>query len=159
MTEGVVTTAAIPAAPNGFLTDQDASTVAVELAYTTDTFGVSASYTDDDAGNAAAGTYYSFQAAFTPDAPYSVSAGMEFDDADASSYFVGLSSEVGVGSLSVGMATKTLAADHADNLQYELAYSYPVNDGMTITPGVFLAETAGAADDEFGVVVTTSFSF
>jgi len=159
VTEGTVTTAAIPAAPLGFLTNEDASTVAVELAYTTDTFGVSASYTDDDAGNAAAGTYYSFQAAFTPDAPYSVSAGMEFDDADASSYFVGLSSEVGVGSLSVGMATKTLAADHADNLQYELAYSYPINDGMTITPGVFLAETAGAADDEFGVVVTTSFSF
>ena len=153
------TTAAIAAAPNGLLSDEDASTVAVELAYTTDTFGVSASYTDDDAGDADAHTYYSFQAAFTPDAPYSVSAGMEFDDADASSYFVGLSSDVGAGSLSVGMATQTLAADHADNLQYELAYEYPVNDGMTITPGVFLAETAGAADDQFGVVVTTSFSF
>ena len=152
------TTAAVAAAPLGLLSDQDASTVALELAYTTDSFGLSASYTDDDAGGTA-GTYYSFQAAFTPDAPYSVSAGMEFDDADASSYFVGLSSEVGVGSLSVGMATQTLAADHADNLQYELAYSYPVNDGMTITPGVFLAETAGAADDEFGIVVTTSFSF
>ena len=158
VTEDAVVTAAIPAAPNGFLSDQDASTVALELAYTADTFGISAAYTDDDA-DGTEGTYYSFQAAFTPDAPYSISAGMEFDDSDASSYFVGLSSDVGVGSLSVGMATKTLAADHADNLQYELAYSYPVNDGMTITPGVFLAETAGAADDEFGIVVTTSFSF
>ena len=151
------TTAAVDAAPLGLLSDEDASTVALELAYTTDLFGVSASYTDDDNGSASEATYYSFQAAFTPDAPYSVSAGMEFDDSDASSYFVGLTSEVGVGSLSVGMATQSLAADHADNLQYELAYSYPVNDGMTITPGVFIAEDA--TEDEFGVVVTTSFSF
>ena len=82
---------------------------------------------------------------------------MEFDDDDASSYFVGVTTEAGVGSLSVGMSTQELAADHEDNLQYEVAYSYPVNDGMTITPGVFIAEDAD--EDEFGVVVTTSFSF
>ena len=40
---------------------------------------------------------------------------------------------------------------------YELAYSYDVNDGMTVTPGLFIIEDA--ADDEFGAVVTTSFSF
>ena len=142
--------------PLGLISDQDPSTVGLELAYTTDSFGVSAAYTDDDAGGTEA-TYYSFQAAYTPDAPYSVSAGMEFDDDDASSYFVGVTTEAGVGSLSVGMSTQALAADHEDNLQYEVAYSYPVNDGMTITPGVFIAE--GADEDEFGVVVTTGFSF
>jgi len=57
------------------------------------------------------------------------------------------------------MATQTMASDHDDNLQYEVAYSYDVNDGMTITPGAFIAENAGATDDEFGLVVTTSFSF
>ena len=147
--------------PMGLLSDQDPSTLGLELAYTTDTFGVSAAYTDnDDASGVDAGTYYSFQAAYTPDAPFSISGGMEFDEDDASSYFVGLSSEVGVGSLSVGMATKGLAADHADNLQYEVAYSYPVNDGMTVTPGLFLSESnVAGTDDEFGVVVTTSFSF
>ena len=82
---------------------------------------------------------------------------MEFDDDDASTYFVGVTTEAGVGTLSVGLATQEMAADHADNLQYEAAYAYPVNDGMTITPGVFIAESD--ADDEFGVVVTTSFSF
>ena len=142
--------------PLGLISDEDPSTVGLELAYTTDSFGVSAAYTDDDAAGTEA-TYYSFQAAYTPDAPYSVSAGMEFDDNDASTYFVGITTEAGVGSLSVGMATQTLAADHEDNLQYEVAYSYPVNDGMTITPGVFIAEDA--TEDEFGVVVTTSFSF
>jgi len=142
--------------PLGLISDQDPSTVGLELAYTTDSFGVSAAYTDDDAAGTEA-TYYSFQAAYTPDAPFSISAGMEFDDDDASSYFVGVTTEAGVGSLSIGLATQTMAADHEDNLQYEAAYAYPVNDGMTITPGVFIAEDA--ADDEFGVVVTTSFSF
>ena len=151
------TTAAVDAAPLGLLSDQDESTVAFELAYTADTFALSAAYTDDDNGDGSEATFYSFQAAFTPDAPYSISAGFEFDDDEDSSYFVGVTSEVGVGELSVGMATQGLAADHADNLQYELAYSYPINDGMTITPGVFIAEDA--VEDEFGFVVTTSFSF
>ena len=153
---GIDATTTTGGEPLGLISDQDPSTVGLELAYTTDSFGVSAAYTDDDAAGTEA-TYYSFQAAYTPDAPYSVSAGMEFDDDDASSYFLGVTTEAGVGSLSVGMATQTLAADHEDNLQYEVAYSYPVNDGMTITPGVFIAEDAD--EDEFGVVVTTSFSF
>ena len=142
--------------PLGFISDQDSSTVGLELAYTADSFGMSFAYTDDDAAGTEA-TYYSFQAAYTPDAPFSVSAGMEFDDDDASSYFVGVTTEAGVGSLSVGMATQELAADHEDNLQYEVAYSYPVNDGMTITPGVFVQENSG--EDETGIAVKTSFSF
>ena len=156
ITLGLDATTTTGGEPLGLISDEDPSTVGLELAYTTDSFGVSAAYTDDDAGGTEA-TYYSFQAAYTPDAPYSVSAGMEFDDDDASSYFVGVTTEAGVGSLSVGMSTQALAADHEDNLQYEVAYSYPVNDGMTITPGVFIAE--GADEDEFGVVVTTGFSF
>jgi len=155
------TTAAVAAAPLGLISDEDQSTIGLEIAYTTDNYGVSFAYTDDDAGGPvpAEGTYYSFQAAYTPDAPYSVSAGVEFDDADASSYFLGLTSEVGAGSLSVGMSTKARAADHNDNYQYEVAYSYDVNDGMTITPGAFVVENTGTTEDEFGVVVTTSFSF
>jgi len=152
------TTATTAAAPLGLVSNEDASTLGLELAYTADSYGLAFAYTDDDAGGVE-GTYYSFQAAFTPDAPYSVSAGVEFDDADASSYFLGVTSEVGAGSLSLGMSTKARAADHADNLQYEVAYSYDVNDGMTITPGAFIAENAGATEDEFGVIVTTSFSF
>ena len=41
---------------------------------------------------------------------------------------------------------------------YEASYSYPVNDAMTITPGVFVQENDGA-DDETGIAVKTSFSF
>ena len=53
------------------------------------------------------------------------------------------------------MASTALAS--TDDYQYELSYSYPLNDGMTITPGVFIAEND--AGDETGVVVTTSISF
>jgi hypothetical protein len=42
---------------------------------------------------------------------------------------------------------------------YEAFYEYPVNDGMTITPLVFVKEMATGTDDETGVMVKTSFSF
>ena len=140
----------------GILSDEDASTVGLEFAYTADSYGVSFAYTDNDEVGGDT-SFYSIQAAYTPDAPYSISAGYEFDDDDADMIFVGLSSEVGPGTLSIGASTQELADDHDDGYMYELAYSYAVNDGMTVTPGLFIIEDAD--DDQFGMVVTTSFSF
>ena len=140
----------------GVLSDEDASTIGLEAAYTADTYGVSLAYTDNDEAGGDT-SFYSIQAAYTPDAAYSVSAGYEFDDDDADMIFLGLTSEVGPGSLSLGASTQGLADDHDDNYMYELAYSYDVNDGMTVTPGLFIIEDAD--DDAFGMVVTTSFSF
>ncbi len=141
---------------DGILNDGDASTVGLEFAYTADVYGLSLAYTDnDEAGDDS--SYYSIQGTYTPDATYTISAGYEFDDDDADMYFVGLTTEVGPGALSAGLSTQGLADDHDDNLMYELAYSYDINDGMTVTPGVFIIEDAD--DDEFGAVVTTSFSF
>ena len=136
---------------DGFFTEEDASTIGLEAAYTADTYGVSVAYTDDEAT-----TYWSVQAMLAPEGFPSVSVGYETDDDDADAIFAGLTfEEVGPGSVSLGIASTDLSSD--DYYQYELAYSYPLNDGMTITPGVFIKETAG--DDETGVVVTTSFSF
>ena len=44
--------------------------------------------------------------------------------------------------------------------QYEAYYSYPINDGMTVTPLIFTKgnDTSGK-DDTTGVMVKTSFSF
>ena len=140
----------------GVLSDEDASTIGLEAAYTADTYGVSLAYTDNDEAGGDT-SFYSIQASYTPDAAYSVSAGYEFDDDDADSIFLGLTTEVGPGSLSVGLSTQGLAEDHEDNYMYEAAYSYAVNDGMTVTPGVFMIEDAD--DNAFGMVVTTSFSF
>ena len=136
---------------DGFFTEEDASTIGLEAAYTADTYGVSVAYTDDEAT-----TYWSVQAMLAPEGFPSVSVGYETDDDDADAIFAGLTfEEVGPGSVSLGIASTDLSSD--DYYQYELAYSYPLNDGMTITPGVFIKETSG--DDETGVVVTTSFSF
>ena len=135
---------------DGFFTDEDSSTVGVEVAYTADTYGLSLSYTDDEALE-----YISFQGMVAPEGFPSISVGVETEDStDAAAYFAGLTfDEVGPGSVSLGYA-EALTGSLS---QYELSYSYPINDGVTITPGVFVAETAG--DDETGVVVTTSFSF
>ena len=135
----------------GLFTEEDASSFGIEAAYTADTYGFSVAYTDDEAT-----TYWSLQAMVAPEGFPSISVGYETDDDDADAIFAGLTfEEVGPGSVSLGMASTGTDAD--DYYQYELSYSYPLNDGMTITPGVFITETAG--EDETGVVVTTSFSF
>ena len=138
-------------AGEGLFTEEDASSFGIEAAYTADTYGFSVAYTDDEAT-----TYWSLQAMVAPEGFPSISVGYETDDDDADAIFAGLTfEEVGPGSVSLGMASTGTDAD--DYYQYELSYSYPLNDGMTITPGVFITETAG--EDETGVVVTTSFSF
>ena len=42
---------------------------------------------------------------------------------------------------------------------YEAFYEYPINDAMTVTPVVYVKETAAGTDDETGILVKTSFSF
>ena len=136
---------------SGYFTEEDASTIGLEVAYTADTYGLSIAYTDDEAE-----TYYSFQGMLTPEGFPSISVGYETDDDDADAIFAGLTfDEVGAGSVSLGIASTALSSD--DYYQYELSYSYPLNDGVTITPGVFIAESAD--EDATGVIVTTSFSF
>ena len=135
----------------GLFTEEDASTIGLEAAYTADTYGVSVAFTDDETV-----TYWTVNAMLAPEGYPSLSVGYETDDSDADAIFAGLTfDEVGPGSVSVGIAST--ATDTNDFYQYELSYSYPVNDGMTITPGVFVTETAG--EDDTGFVVTTSFSF
>ena len=135
----------------GYFTEEDDSTIGLEAAYTADTYGVAVAYTDDEDT-----TYWTINAMVAPEGFPSISVGYETDDDDGDAIFAGLTfDEVGPGSVSVGMASTATDAD--DLYQYELSYSYPLNDGVTITPGVFVTETAG--EDDTGFVVTTSFSF
>ena len=73
-------------------------------------------------------------------------------------FFVGLSfPEVGAGSFDIGMGTTGNFADSdTEYYIYEASYAYPLNDGMTITPGVYIRE---GSTDETGVALKTSFSF
>ena len=93
----------------------------------------------------------------------SISVGYETQEsggADSDGYFVGLTfPEVGAGSVNVAAATTGLVAEGADEkMIYEASYSYSLNDGMTVTPGIFIKEVDGS-DDQTGVAVKTSFSF
>ncbi len=135
----------------------------INAAYSTDSYGVAVAYVSDDGGTGDESSLWGLNGYYTFDLA-SVSVGYETKEVggtDTSGYFVGLSfPEVGPGSVNIAAATTTLFADDASELLiYEASYSYPVNDSMTITPGIFIEETAAGSDDLTGIAVKTSFSF
>ena len=138
----------------GLLTEEGADVFGIEAAYTADSYGVSVAYADDE-GTTAWGINGTYAFDFA-----TLSAGVESvdDGATAEGFFVGLSfAEVGAGSLDIGMGTTGNFKDSDPEYYiYEASYSYPLNDGMTITPGVYVRE---GSTDETGFAVKTSFSF
>ncbi len=149
---------------DGLLTNESLDVYGVQAAYNTDSYGVSLSYALTETSNTAETSFFGVNAYYSLDGGPSLSVGFESEDPDGSAeetgYFAGLTwDEFGPGSLSVGISTLENYTDAQDELfQYEVAYSYAVNDGMTITPGVFITEVANA-DDQTGVILKTSFSF
>ncbi len=138
----------------------------LNAAYSSDTYGLAIGYVTDDGGSKNVDrtgeetTTWGFQGYYSFDLA-DLSVGYESQEkagVDKTGYFVGLSfSEVGPGSVNVAAATKSLYKDtETEYMIYEASYSYPVNDGMTITPGVFITE---GTTDETGVAVKASFSF
>ena len=102
----------------------------------------------------------------------SISAGYEVGDlggqdatADESeAYFIGVNGEVGPGELGAAIGTAGSMTEASsvmpEQLMYEAYYSYAVNDGMTVTPLIYVKENSlGGTPDEGGVMVKTSFSF
>jgi len=153
------------------MTTEGTDMYGIEAAYTADSYGVAVAYTMDDGGAAAETTYWGVNAFYAPDSTSlpTVSVGLETEDTDAadskSGYFVGLTwPEVGPGSVSLGLTTNANYTDSEDEyLTYEASYTYAINDGMTITPGVYIKEfaesEAGKNLDDTGFLVKTSFSF
>ena len=147
---------------DGLFTKESLDVYGVQAAYNTDNYGVSLSYALTETSETADTSFLGINAFYALDGGPSISVGYESEDPDASAteegYFVGLTwDEFGPGSFSVGMSTLENYTDAQTELyQYEAAYSFAVNDGMTITPGVFITE--GTTDDT-GVIVKTSFSF
>ena len=136
-----------------------------EVAYSADNYGVAAAFASKDGGTNFDTTYMGINAFYVPDSEVlpSISVGYETEEFIGyySGYFVGLTwDEVGAGSLSLGAGTSDNFTDAQEELMiYELSYSYPLNDGMTVTPGVYIKEAAAGADSDTGVLVKTSFSF
>ena len=148
----------------GLFTKESMDVYGVQAAYNTDSYGVSLSYALTDTSATAETTFWGLNAfySFEGEGLPSISVGYETEDPSAGvteeGYFVGLTwPEVGAGSFSVGMSsTENFKDTDTEYYQYEAAYSYPINDGMTITPGVFIKE---GTTDQTGILVKTSFSF
>jgi len=156
----------------GLFTKESTDTIALNLSYTGDSFGIS--YTgaavEDGLNAEQEDTYGALNAYYTPDSSVlpSISVGYEVGE-DASkttldeitSFFVGLQwDEVGPGSFGVAMGHSGTLEGADEEYMYEAYYSYAVNDGMTITPVIYTKDNATAGqDDTTGVLVKTSFSF
>ena len=166
-------TAAIGYAGNeaGLMTTAKNDAYGANLAYIADNYGVSLTYGMQEDGNdndtyTALNGYYSF------DNGLNISAGYETGDLDnegantdeTQAYFFGINGDVGPGELGAAIGTNgsltEVAGTITEELMYEAYYDYPLNDGMTITPLVFIKESATAGTpDQTGVMVKTTFKF
>jgi hypothetical protein len=155
----------------GIATDETDDSYALNAAYIADSYGVSIAYSNVEDG-AVNDTFVAFNGYYSFDNGLNISAGYEIGDLDnepavedeSESYFVGINGEVGPGELGAALGTygtmEEAAGSIPDRMMYEVYYSYPVNDGMTITPLIYTVEADSATDmDETGIMVKTSFSF
>ena len=139
----------------GLLTEEGTDTYGIEAAYTADSYGVAVAYSDNESS-----TFWGINGNYAFDFA-TLSVGVESEDTGSTTkegYFVGLSfPEVGAGSFDIGMGTTGNFADSdTEYYIYEASYAYPINDGMTITPGIYIRE---GSTDQTGFAVKTSFSF
>ena len=156
----------------GIMTKESLDAYGLNVAYTGDNYGVSLTCGISEFTSNVTGlvddTYTAFNGYYTPENFPSISVGYEIGDIggaaatidENTSFFVGLTwDEVGPGSAGVAVGHSTREGSD-EQYMYEAYYAYPVNDGMTITPLVFVQENATAgSDDTTGAMVKTSFSF
>ena len=155
-------------AETAVMTEETLDAYGINAAYTGENYGLSLTYGLLETSATKEDTYTAFNGYYTPEGFPSISAGYEVGDIGAAaaaadeniSFFVGLTwDEVGPGSAGIAAGHSTREGSDEEYM-YEAYYSYPVNDGMTITPLVFVKETSTAGlDDTTGVMVKTSFSF
>ena len=160
----------------GIMTEETLDAYGLNAAYTGDNYGLSATYgvIESTTGSPAVlddneDSYLALNAYYTPEGNLpSVSIGYEIGDdgsktslEEITSFFLGLQwDEVGPGSAGLAMGHSGTIEGAEEEYMYEAYYSYPVNDGMTITPVVYIKESATSGqDDATGVMVKTSFSF
>jgi len=155
---------------DGLLTDEGLDAYGFNAMYTGDTYGISLSYATVEATTTTDDNFTALNAYWAPEGFPSISIGYEWgiDGSEVAaedgltSYFVGIQfDEVGPGTLGAALGPKVATPeDGTEELMYEIYYSYPVNDGMTITPLAYHKENATVGTpDETGFLVKTSFSF
>jgi len=153
----------------GIMTKESNDAIGANLAYTADQYGLSLTYGSVESSATTDNTYTALNGYYSFDNGLNISGGYEFGDIGANvstedesiNYFFGVNGEVGPGELGAAVGTSGGQLEHqTEELMYEAYYSYPVNDGMTITPLIYIKEQATVGTpDQTGVMVKTSFSF
>ena len=167
-------TAAVGYAGNetGILTEGVFDAYGANLFYDGGSYGVSVTYGIIEQTATTENTYTALNGYYSFDNGISISAGYEVGDLgggtaladETEAYFIGVNGEVGPGELGAAIGTAGVTTESAGNmierLMYEAYYSYEVNDGMTVTPLIYVKEGDSTTDvDETGMMVKTSFSF
>ena len=95
-----------------------------------------------------------------------ISGGLEFmspelsTDKDSTQWTVGISTALGEGEISAGVGTNGPIDENAEEVMaYEIKYSYPLNDSVTIDTFGYVAENTGTTQDDSGVGLLTTFKF
>jgi len=154
----------------GVLTEESLDSYGLNAAYIGESYGVSLTYgitqssTTEENTSTALNAYYDFDGSLP-----SVSVGYEITDLggeaagvdEQESLFLGLTwDEVGPGELGLALGHSNTTEGDEEEYMYEAYYSYPINDGMSITPLIYVKEQNDPGqDDSTGVMVKTSFSF
>ncbi len=151
---------------NGLLTAEGYDVYGGQLSYAADSYGASVTYANVESADDT--TFWGLNGYWTPSeagSMPSVSVGYEMGDPttakDSTQWFVGLQwDEAGPGTFGTAIGTIGAITDDApEYLMYEAFYTYEINDGMSITPLIYIKETASSDDDLTGIMVKTSFSF
>ena len=172
---GFTVAAGIQSTESGLLTDESVTdSYAFNAAYIADNYGISLTYANvEDETGVTEDTYTGINGYVAFEGYPTLSAGVEYGDDESStddwtdqfmSYVIGSTYPLGAGELGIGYGTHSLNDGHLENtddeIMIEAYYSYPLNDGMTITPLVYSKEQLTAGQEDLtGVMVKTSFSF
>ena len=156
----------------GLATEEGLDAYGGQLSYLGDQYGISLTFAKIEPNTTSADSYTAINGYFDPgiDGVPSISAGYEMGDdesetgdaSELSAYFIGLQwDEFASGTFGIALGSQGHYAENADEeLMYEAYYSYAFNDGMTITPLIYIKDKSAAnVDDETGLLVKTSFSF
>ncbi len=170
----------------GAFTKEGDDMYGVALGYENDTFGFTVAYSmkektdleSNDAGSEKEGgewdaadtqtdaTYYGLVGYYSPEsAPVTFSGGIELTDVegtdtDKTQWTIGVSTDLGEGTLAATVGTDGAIADNAEErMAYDVSYEYPINDSMSITPFAYIVEQSGSTDDTTGFGASVSFSF
>ena len=132
----------------------------LELAYTQDGYGLALAYSDVETSTfVGLNGFYTFDFA-TFSAGYETQ-DIEDDGGEASAFFVGLTKEIGAGTAEIGYASTDMDFGFGEpddtGYIYEASYAYPLNDYLTITPGLAIVDV-NDAETTFAAV-KASFAF